>query len=136
MDHPPSLEPCASPAPEGAGLAARLRAVEAELQGTKQALRAAKLRIATLEARLEQQQQQQRAPAPCPRCAQVADALGRLQGRDREKDARIAQLEREGEQKDARVVTLERRVVELETKRHRSAAPFRRRSTQKKENPK
>jgi len=66
----------------------------------------------------------------------VAHALERFQERDREKNATIARLEREGEQKDARIVTLEKRVAELETKRHRSAAPFRRRPGQKQKEPK
>jgi hypothetical protein len=135
MDRRPSFEPCATFPPKGEPLAARLRAQEAEIETLKQALRAARLRIATLEARLEQQRQQQRSPAPCPRCAQVAHALGRIQERERDKDATIAGWEQKGEQKDARIATLEKRVAELERKRHRSAAPFRRRPGQKQQDP-
>lgn len=132
---PPNGEPGAPPAPAEARRAA-LGTPAAELQALKRMLRAAQLRITTLEARLEQQRQAPRSPAPCPRCATIVHALERFQERLREKDARIVALEREGEQKDARIATLGKRVAELETKRHRSAAPFRRRASQKKPEPK
>lgn len=136
MDRCPSEDPCALLQQENERLAAQLGATEAALHEAERALRTAKLRIATLEQRLEYQRQPERSPGPCPRCAQVAHALERMQERQREREAYVVQLEREGVQKDAGIVRLEKRVAELETKVHRSAAPYRRRPEQRQKDPK
>jgi hypothetical protein len=54
----------------------------------------------------------------------------------REKDLRTYELERALEHERARRETLEKRVAELEQKRHRSAAPFRRKPEERKPGPK
>lgn len=126
-----AAEPDPSLRAENERLAAALAAQSARLAEAERALRAAKLRIATLEGRQEAQRQQARSPAPCPRCALVAASLARLQERLREQQAHDGQRERELAQREARIEALEKRVAELEVKAHRSAAPYRRRPEQR-----
>ncbi len=117
-------------------LVARLRETEAALQEKERLLRAKEARIQMLEQRLAYREERQTPSEGCPRCAQVAHALERFQGRMRDQAEELTASQREVTTLSARVETVEKRNTELEQKRHRSAAPFRRDPTQRKPDPK